>query len=232
LSTQDTVVGLTALSKYAELTKGAETKLKVNYDAGSGKKEVLINARNADVLQEYELPIETRAVDVHASGKGTVLAQLSWTYYVEDAVREPAFAIRVDTTQTAAKDLNLKVCTSYLKEGTSNMAIVEVNLPSGYSFDSEPLTALRDSVSNYKRHEVENQNTKLQIYLDSLSSEETCIPLVANRVFTVGKQAPAYVSVYDYYDTTETARAFYEPPQLSICDICNETNDCDANNCV
>ncbi|CAG7731371.1 unnamed protein product, partial [Allacma fusca] len=192
LSTQDTVVGLTALSKYAELTKGAETNLKVDYSAGSVSKNVAINARNADVLQEYELPQEVRIVDVRASGKGTVLAQLSWIYYVEDAVKEPAFSIKVDTTPAPASGLNLNVCTAYLKEGASNMAIVEVNLPSGYTFEPESLSELRESVQHYKRHDVENQNTKLQIYLDSLSSEETCIPLVANRIFSVGKQAPAY----------------------------------------
>jgi CD109 antigen len=232
ISTQDTVLGLTALAQYAELTKAKETDLEVKFKDGSAEKSVSVNDKNAQVVQEFELPQTTRSLDVAATGKGSVLAQLTWTYYVEDPVRDPAFAVNVNVSKPTAEELALDICTKYLgTEGSSNMAIVEVNLPSGYAFDTESLVQLK-SAKDYKRYDLENQNTKLAAYFTSVSSEETCFPLLASRVFKVGKQSPAYVSVYDYYDTTKTARAFYEPPQTSICDICLESNDCTENNCV
>ncbi|CAG7822305.1 unnamed protein product [Allacma fusca] len=228
----DTVLGLTALAKYAELTKSKETDLQVKFKEGTTDKTVPINEKNAQVVQEFELPANTRTLDVAAEGKGSALAQLTWTYYVENPVRDPAFAVNVTVGKLAGDDLTLDICTKYLgKDGNSNMAIVEVNLPSGYAFDTESLLQLK-SVKEYRRNDLQNQNTQLEAYFNHLSSEETCFPVQASRVFKVGKISPAYVNVYDYYDTTKTARAFYEPPKTSICDICVESNDCAANNCV
>lgn len=38
----------------------------------------------------------------------------------------------------------------------------------------------------------------------------------------VANQKPAPVIVYDYYDSSRQARAFYEIPQSTVCDICED----------
>ena len=127
--------------------------------------------------------------------------------------------------------LKVRSCVNYLGEGSSNMAIVEVNLPSGYAVDRDSLDDLKE-VADYKRYDLENGDSRVSVYFDSLSSAPTCFNVVGNRIFKIGNPAAAYVTVYDYYDTTRKATAYYETAKVSICDICQENGDCDMNNCI
>ena len=128
--------------------------------------------------------------------------------------------------------LKIRSCVKYLGQGSSNMAIMEVNLPSGYAVDRDSLDELKE-VRDYKRFDLENGDSRVSFYFDSLSSEEiTCFNVVGNQIFKIGNRAAAYVKVYDYYDTTRKASAYYQPPKVSICDICQESGDCDMNNCI
>ncbi|CAG7722445.1 unnamed protein product, partial [Allacma fusca] len=61
------------------------------------------------------------------------------------------------------------------------MAIIEVNLPSGCTFDPETLNAL-SNVTHFRRQELKHQNKKLDIYFDFIPKEpETCIYVEAMR---------------------------------------------------
>jgi CD109 antigen len=42
----------------------------------------------------------------------------------------------------------------------------------------------------------------------------------------VAKQKPASLKVYDYYDTSRKATSFYNPPEISLCDICDGADEC------
>ena len=47
---------------------------------------------------------------------------------------------------TSPNQLKVSVCTNYIQEGSgtsSNMAVMEVNLPSGFTIDKDSLPALR-----------------------------------------------------------------------------------------
>ena len=111
------------------------------------------------------------------------------------------------------------------------MAIVELNFPSGYVVERDALSDLKE-VPEYKRHDLENGDSRISVYFESLSANSTCFTVSGNRLFKVGNQAAAYVTAYDYYDTTKRATVYYEPPKVSICDICQENADCDMNNCI
>lgn len=53
------------------------------------------------------------------------------------------------------------------------MAIVEVNLPSGYQFDEEQTNGLiKDPSTAISRVDVENESTTLQLYVDEV---RTCV---------------------------------------------------------
>jgi CD109 antigen len=131
--------------------------------------------------------------------------------------------------------MQLTVCTSYTevegKNKESNMAVMEVNLPSGYAFDRDDLGPVKE-VPEVKRYDLDDGDSKLNIYFNSLNSISRCVSLPASRVFKVADPAPAYISVYDYYDTTRKARAFYTPPGFSACDICGDEEACMSQNCV
>ena len=130
--------------------------------------------------------------------------------------------------------MKLDVCTSYIheKDKTSNMAVLEVNLPSGFTFDTDELQTLKSTVDGLKRHDLSEGDSQLNIYFDSLSSRNTCVRLLANRNMKVAEAAKAYIQVYDYYDTTKRAREFYDAPKISACDICVGEASCAIKNCI
>ena len=43
----------------------------------------------------------------------------------------------------------------------------------------------------------------------------------AHRNYKVANHKPVPVTVYDYYDRSQTARLFYEPTRARTCDICD-----------
>jgi len=96
ISTQDTVVGLTALGKFAQATKANDTDVNIAIIYGEGKSmNWTLNDENLDVLNEKEIPEAPRDISVQASGEGSALLQLTWSFYVEDIDKAPAFSISV-----------------------------------------------------------------------------------------------------------------------------------------
>ena len=58
-----------------------------------------------------------------------------------------------------------------------------------------------------KKYETDEADSKVVMYFDSLENkQENCPSIQAYRIFPVAKQSPAYVTVYDYYDNSRTAR--------------------------
>jgi CD109 antigen len=98
ISTQDTVVGLTALAKFALATRAPENDLLIRGTHVGGINVFKVDKDNAMVLQESLIPSTSEGVIFQADGNGTVLAQLSWSYYVEEESEGPAFAITIKVT--------------------------------------------------------------------------------------------------------------------------------------
>lgn len=112
-STQDTVVGLQALAKYAERIPSAENNCQVVVTHSDGvDSKIDVNADNSIVYQTYELPSSVRDVNIKANGKGFALVQLSYKYHVNSAGDSPRFNLKpaVDKSSTA-DHLKLTVCT-------------------------------------------------------------------------------------------------------------------------
>ena len=96
----------------------------------------------------------------------------------------------------------MTVCANYIQGGgarSSNMAVMEVNLPSGFTANLNVLPALR-RYRGVKRVETERENTKVVLYFDSIGKSEVCPTIEAYRTSRVANQKPASVLVYDYYD--------------------------------
>lgn len=51
------------------------------------------------------------------------------------------------------------------------MAVMEINLPSGYQVDEEQVKILTSVVPELQRVDVENDNTKLILYFDKVKKE-------------------------------------------------------------
>jgi CD109 antigen len=112
-----------------------------------------------------------------------------------------------------------------MERGTSNMAVMDVTLPSGFTVDKESLSSLT-TVQDVKRWETRDGDTGVVIYFDKIGREQVCPTVKSYRTFKVAKQKPVAVKVYDYYDLTKTSRIFYEARAATLCDICEHGDDC------
>ncbi|XP_017476942.1 PREDICTED: CD109 antigen isoform X3 [Rhagoletis zephyria] len=231
-STQDTVVGLQALISFAEKTGSGSGEMDIDFVSSGGeenKGNIKVNAENSLVLQTHVLPKTTRQVDFTAKGKGSSMVQLSYRYNLADKDKKPSFQVKTNVKDDKAL-LVVEVCAEYVPDSAdgeqkeSNMAVMEVSLPSGYTADSEGFESI-ESVDRVKRVETKNSDSTVIVYFDGLAPHDAkCVPVKATRTHAVAKQKPAAVKVYDYYDMNRHATEYYQV-QSSLCDIC-EGADC------
>ncbi|XP_076880650.1 C3 and PZP-like alpha-2-macroglobulin domain-containing protein 8 isoform X3 [Brachyhypopomus gauderio] len=125
--------------------------------------------------------------------------------------------------------LTLEACTRWLHPGSSNMAVLEIPLLSGFRADVESLERLLlDKRVGLKRYEMDGR--KVLFYFDEIPSQcMTCVTFQSMREYVVGKTAPVPVKVYDYYEPAFEATRFYNVSESSplareLCDgtSCNE----------
>ncbi|XP_050465402.1 thioester-containing protein 1 allele S3-like isoform X2 [Cataglyphis hispanica] len=229
-STQDTVIGLQALAKLAEKLSKDTSSVRIAFKYGrDGQGYMNINSGNSMILQKQILPAKTRFVNITASGKGFVLVQVSYQYNVNVTGAWPLFTLDPQVDKNSNPNhLQLSICSGFVptKEANeSNMAVMEVSLPSGFTVDRDSLPSLEIS-SHVKRVETKNGDTMVVLYFDKMIKEEYCPTVSAFRTHKVAKQKPVPVSIYDYYDSSRRARVFYEARKTTLCDLC-EDEDCE-----
>ncbi|XP_070496250.1 CD109 antigen-like [Chironomus tepperi] len=231
-STQDTVVGLQALSQLASIIPFSNNQMTITVKPEySAQKSFDLNSKNSLILQKAELESNSRTYQVTANGTGFAILQISYKYNLDKSGIHPRFNLMPTIDSTSNKEfLNLKVCTNFVPDlqhvnDKSNMAIMEVTLPSGFTFDADHIKELM-SINKVKKVETKDADTVIMVYFDDIDSNDICPSFHAYRTHAVANQKPAPIVVYDYYDNSRHARAFYNPPQISLCDICQGADDC------
>ncbi|XP_054577628.1 CD109 antigen isoform X2 [Eptesicus fuscus] len=234
-STQDTIVALKALSEFAALmnTEGTHIQVTVMASGAPSPVKFQIDTQNRFILQTAELPVtEPIEVNISANGFGFAICQLNVFYNVEDSES----SIRQTSTQSqevfdldvAVKDneddidhLNLNVCTRFSGPERSGMALMEVNLLSGFTVPSDAIP-LSETVKK-----VECDHGKLNLYLDSVNESQFCVDIPAVRNFKVSSTQDASVSIVDYYEPRRRAvRSYNSKAKLSSCDLCGKAGGC------
>lgn len=241
-STQDTVLAIEALAMFASASVGSKAAPSIDIELTYPRKptskssdirrnnvdEILITPSNSLVNQQTQLPDNLTWVQIQASGSGAAVVQVSWQYNLQVSAEKPAFYLNPIVDKASTIDyLQLSVCTFYKAGDSSNMAVVEVDLPSGYVADNEALPSLRRT-KEIKRIDTSEGDTKIQIYLDRVTKEEICFTVPAHRTTKVSNNKPVPVIIYDYYNRHHAARIFYEPLSSTSCDICDAGN-CDTS---
>lgn len=234
-STQDTVLAIEALAAFAEANAALKQPQSVDIDLvyprgltdgrspirRNNIEQLLISQTNSLVQQQTRLPDNTSWVQIRATGTGTAVVYVSWQYNLLVSAEKPAFYLNPIVDKTSNSNyLQLSVCTYYKAGDSSNMAVMEVELPSGYVADVEALPGLRGT-KHVKRVDTNNGDTKVIIYFDKVTRDELCLTVPAHRVYMVSNNKPVPVSIYDYYNRQQAARIFYEPKPASSCDICD-----------
>ncbi|NXN39686.1 A2ML1 protein, partial [Rhinoptilus africanus] len=215
-STQDTVVALQALAKYAALTYSSNGDLTVTVTspAGTAQDFVLLDSTRL-VLQRAALQELPGTYGVRARGQGCALVQATLRYNVPPPPSTGTFHLHVETEPRECRGdvstrFRLLLRTRYSGERpTTNMVVIEAKLPSGYIPE-------QSSVVELKRQElvkkVEVQPDQVTIYLDQLTEEEKTFAFTARQDFPVRNLQPATVTLYDYYETGDRTDAAYSAP--------------------
>ncbi|NXC40583.1 A2ML1 protein, partial [Penelope pileata] len=215
-STQDTVVALQALAKYASLTYSNNGDFVVTVTAPAGTaQDFMLDKSNRLVLQQAALHELPGLYGVRARGQGCALVQVTLRYNVPPPPSPGMFDLRVETepktcTSDASARFRLLLWARYTgQRATTNMAVIEAKLPSGYIPDKSSVVELKRQKLVKK---VEVQTDQVTIYLDQLTKKEETFTFTATQDFPVRNLQPATVTLYDYYETGDRTDAAYSAP--------------------
>uniref|UniRef100_A0A8W7PEI2 TEP1-F n=1 Tax=Anopheles coluzzii TaxID=1518534 RepID=A0A8W7PEI2_ANOCL len=213
-STQDTVVGLQALSKMAAQLSSSEADMSLKVIiTGEQEKCLQVNGGNILVLQKHELAANTRKLEMIATGTGCALFQLSYKYNIKDVDNSPRFTLKPEAKQGSIKScIDLSITTSFIPkedQAVSNMAVMEVDMPSGFIVESDTLKQLKQH-QMVKKVETKRSDTTVVLYFDNIGEEAVHLQMSAFQKHEVENAKPANVIIYDYYANTRCARSFYE----------------------
>ncbi|XP_009081350.1 PREDICTED: alpha-2-macroglobulin-like protein 1, partial [Acanthisitta chloris] len=213
-STQDTVVSLQALAQYAALIPQEIRDVKVTV---KGKKasplEFHVHRNNKLVLHQASLLGVPGIYTVQATGSGCVYVQAT-LYYNTPPQKTDVFILDVETVPRerdgVRKQLDIHVSVSYVGDrGTSNMALVEVEMLSGFIPVHSSLKEL-EKISLVKKTEIKPD--KVTIYLEELGETSLKLNVSVEQDVEVQNLKPATVHVYDYYKPDDrTAREYVFP---------------------
>ncbi|TMW41279.1 hypothetical protein DOY81_013641, partial [Sarcophaga bullata] len=227
-SSQDTVVGLTALIKFAQFADYEPAKMTVDIESKDKKETVKLTEENGILYQNVELPPKTKSVDFTAKGIGAALVQIAYQYNIFEKEPKPSSPSRRQNSINRII-LPIWICwcvlTMWVKEASSNMALLEISTPSGYVIDDEIVKDL-NKLKGVSNVELKNSDSLLVIYFDHLHKDDETVlwwrPL--EPMLLPCKSLPQ-LKLYDYYDTDKKATAFYEV-QSKLCDICESEEEC------
>ncbi|XP_012532021.1 alpha-2-macroglobulin-like protein 1 [Monomorium pharaonis] len=212
-STQDTVLGLEALTKYAAAMSSNTTDLSVLVTASEVDQVYRMHNDNRMVLTQIRLPVIPTVVEIFAGGEGCVLVQSNIKYNVAHATGSEAFDLSVSAAPATWLDecsmQKITICTRYkMADGESNMALLEIGMVSGYVPDRTSLhSLLEDPATKVKR--VDDERGIVSIYFDKLINQKTCISFTVTRENIVDRLEPANVKLYDYYQQELTISSNY-----------------------
>ncbi|KFQ31206.1 Alpha-2-macroglobulin-like 1, partial [Mesitornis unicolor] len=149
-STQDTVVALQALAKYATLTYGSNGDFTVTVTSPTGTaQDFVLHNSNRLVLQRAALGRLPGTYGVRARGQGCALVQVTLRYNVPPPPSVGTFDLRVETdpkecTGDANARFRLLLRARYTGERpATNMVVIEAKLPSGYIPDKSSMVEVR-----------------------------------------------------------------------------------------
>ncbi|XP_018336565.1 CD109 antigen-like isoform X2 [Agrilus planipennis] len=229
-SSHDTVLGLYAIYKLVSKLS-VKPSVEIQY---SFNKNVIgrfkINENSAMIVQKASMPNNVDKINITAQGSGVALFRVTYKYNVNVTGPWPLFTLdpQVDKNSNA-NHLQLSICTGFVSPNLtqnqeSNMAVMEVTLPSGFTADVDSLPSLEVS-QNVQKVQTKNEDTTVILYFNNLTTTEYCPTVSAYRTHKVAYQKPVPVIVYDYYDSTRRARVFYKGTTSTFCGVCED--DCD-----
>ncbi len=201
-STQDTVVGLQALTRQAVYSQ-TDVEMNVILRSGEWTRDVAITPANADVLQIFEVPAGTD-IEVSGEGRGQAVVQAVRRFNTPEVEIEgrPVFdisvsygagSVEVDDLITVSADVTFNPPETV----EAGMVVLDVAIPTGFGPVGESLRRMAESEPRIKRHDVAGR--KVIIYIEDMAAGETLsVEFEARALFPVRAEAVTS-SAYSYY---------------------------------
>jgi len=170
-STQDTVVGIQALTAFAAGSR-ADVDLVVEVQAGEKLEQLRISPENYDVLQLVPLPVNEE-VAISVEGKGQAVAQLVLRYNLPQAEKEAeVFHIEVDydTHQVEVNDrLEIRASVEFdpplpIEAG---MVVLDISVPTGFVPVEESIQKVAEAEARIKRYDIAGR--KVIFYIEDMA---------------------------------------------------------------
>ncbi|XP_010153262.1 PREDICTED: alpha-2-macroglobulin-like protein 1, partial [Eurypyga helias] len=179
-STQDTVVALQALAKYAGLTYGSNGDFTVTVTSPTGAvQDFALRNSNRLVLQRAALHELPGTYGVQARGQGCALVQVTLRYNVPPPPSTGMFDLRVETEPGECMENASTRFRLLLRARAVSLQLRRQRLVK----------------------KVEVQPDQVTIYLEQLTETEEAFAFAATQDFPVRNLQPATVTLYDYYET-------------------------------
>ncbi|KAM6162668.1 ovostatin-like [Erethizon dorsatum] len=215
-STKDTVVALQALTLFQTLTfsKNRQNSVQIFSDRAFNR-SFLVNDENRLVPLEILMPAPSGQFTVKVSGNGCVYVQTTLKYNILLPKKSSGFSLSVNTANAVCRGLfdtkfDLVVSASYSgKRNSSNMAIIDVKMLSGYVPDRLSVKKLQE---DGKVQRVEIKATHVFFYLQNVTQKKIQFSFSIEQDALVSNNKPASIQLYDYYSTDEFAVAEYSTP--------------------
>ncbi|XP_043935789.1 alpha-2-macroglobulin-like isoform X2 [Protopterus annectens] len=214
-STQDTVVALHVLSKYAGLTYSEKGDMSISISSSEKVvKEFHITNDNRLLLQQTTLKDIPGTYSAEVTGKGCLFFQTTLKYNIpppkdKDAFSVEAHTIPAECTEESRVRFDIELTMRYTgKRIISNMAIVNVKMLSGFIPVKKSVKALSHPL--LKRTEV--KTNVVIIYLEEVTSDPISLRFSVEQDIPIQHLKPAVIHVYDYYEQGEEARVEYNAP--------------------
>lgn len=228
-----------ALTEFSVLSLSRDvTDITVTVEAPSTPgftRQLHIGRDNLSKLQSLSIPNAWGVIMVRAQGSGLAIVQLHVEYNVDTWKHlvtpppVPAFALNIRQYSYGRNSSHVafRSCQSWIRteeSPRSGMAVLEVNLPSGYYIQQQTLDAYVQSGAVRNLREARFEEKKIEVYFDYLDTSPICVNFTAQRWHPVANMTRFIsVRVYDYYAPerfNETMFELYNLYALSICHVC------------
>ncbi|XP_077114603.1 alpha-2-macroglobulin-like [Ranitomeya variabilis] len=216
-STQDTVVALQALAKYAEKTYSDKGDVTVAVSSKSGFLEQFhVDKNNRLLLQRATLSKIPEDYTVTGTGSGCVFVQAVLRFNIPPPKTAAIFSFSVSPypgrrcLSDPVTTFQIRITVSYTgRREKSNMAVIEVKMLSGY-------IPIKSTIKQLEKNKLiqrsEIQTDLVTLYLDQVGRKPVRLSFTVEQDIAVKGLKPATAKVYDYYETDEHAIVDYKHP--------------------
>ncbi|XP_071524049.1 alpha-1-inhibitor 3-like [Panulirus ornatus] len=218
-STQDTVVALQAMAVYESHLHQGPLNVVATVTATGLTHSFTVTDNNKLLQQLVTLPTLPTSVSMTMEGQGCAVLQAVLRYNIPEPEQNEAFSLSVNSStapDSRCVTKSITACAAYLlPDGESNMALIQVDLISGYIPEKQDLKKLVKDNVDIKRYEVDG--SLVTFYISEMTGKDTCVTFRVIREVDVENVKAGTVTVLDYYQQELTVSERYTLPPTTEC---------------